>query len=114
MGVPNGGVAQRMRNILQTDSKDNEAAAAANEAQQRCWLRGHAISRRREGGADKGKEREEGRKIRGKREDKRGQREGEMECVCERVEEINICFDAQLFKCLIMFKLFDCWSSLWM
>lgn len=75
MGVPNGGVAERMRNILQTDSKDNEAAgAAANEAQQRCWLRGHAISRRREGGADKGKEREEGRKIRGKREDKRGQR----------------------------------------
>lgn len=76
MGVPNGGVAERTRNILQTDSKDNEAAAAANEAQQRCWLQGQAISRRREGGADRGNEREEGRKIRGKREKERGKERG--------------------------------------
>lgn len=68
MGVPNWGVAQRMRNILRTDRKDNEAAA--NEAQQRCWLQGQAISRRREGAGDKG---ERGRERTGWRE-----REGDI------------------------------------
>lgn len=68
MGVPNWGVAQRMRNILRTDRKDNEAAA--NEAQQRCWLQGQAISRWRERAGDKG---ERGRERTGWRE-----REGDI------------------------------------